>query len=36
MNLPTTMKTLQIESPGHAAWKDAAVPVKLMLPAKLR
>ena len=27
MNLPTTMKTLQIESPGHAAWKDAAVPV---------
>lgn len=26
MTIPTTMKLLQIESPGHAAWKDWPVP----------
>jgi threonine dehydrogenase-like Zn-dependent dehydrogenase len=27
MTIPATMKLLQIESPGHAAWKDWPVPV---------
>jgi threonine dehydrogenase-like Zn-dependent dehydrogenase len=26
MHVPATMKILQIEAPGHAAWKDAPVP----------